>query len=92
MSDRSRPEVDESEMNLKTAIAADLHEMTGEEDLMILDYVVVAKVLDADGDYGTRYTLTDSASISDVLGWLRYATVVFETKLADNVRRIDRGD
>lgn len=82
--------IEENETRLRAAIADDLEwHLPGDEgNVVVIEYVVVARVLDAHGIRRTQYTKSQGADDADVLGWLDW----MRTLVKDRLRRLHRND
>ena len=76
-------ELDEIEQRLRGAIAEDIGQMyTGDYgNVVVLDYIVIASVLDEDGEPDVRYTMSQRASYTSVLGWLDWMQTLTRNRL-----------
>jgi hypothetical protein len=85
----SATDLEEVEQRLRAAIADDIElNYSGDAgNVIVLEYVIVATVLDHEGHEDVRYTYSQNVQYVKVLGWLDYLQTVVRDRLIQARRR-----
>jgi hypothetical protein len=75
--------IEDNETKLRAVLADDIewHVPGDKGNVVVIDYVAVARVLDSEGRRSTRYTTSQSADYADVLGWLDWMRTITKQKI-----------
>lgn len=88
MTDEHAKTVAEVEQELHRAMAADIEQTYG-DTVVVVRYMFVAEVLDADGDVDTRWSASSQNTASGILGWCDFVATIVRDKI---IRRRQEGE